>query len=383
MASFSKPTSTQLVKILVPSLKNFGIGFFLGSFSAVYELISKWNRKDSFKNFIERLIPEALRSGSFVVLWVSVFNVIMYSLQLIRVNRKWASLLSGLLSGGFSMYITQAMSWRTTLYFLLRASYGLFRAEKISLPRWVRRTPSTVFYAFVSLILGYQVSYMTKYVDKSFALLLSDLSQATHDGYEFMYQHEEKELPRCHPRFHFGECREAIFYRALSCFGKLIVMNSSVHLISPLLTARFFLGPKEKRLYTLKRFFINVSRSTLFLWLQIMFCGAAPCIHKLVTEKNTKIPVFIIWFIGSFALQFEHPQRRPEIALFTLWRVLNCTVSRIMDVEYTQDYPEKFQVIFSTILFMLASGLWMYCLENSPRGLKTLDRSILRTLFAK
>jgi hypothetical protein len=90
-----------------------------------------------------------------------------------------------------------------------------------------------------------------------------------------------------------------------------------------------------------------------------------------------------MWFIGPLFIVFENEQRRSEISLFSLWRLICALINYKQNVKayYFEQNDKKFTKLYSAIFFGIASSIWMYCLKRNPDDLKKLDKSGLNLFF--
>lgn len=390
MAAHSK-FQTVFLPILKRSARNFALGFLLNSVLSllgyVLRILNPRKRKSNdTEQTIEKLkktILDCIQSGLFLGSWTLQYYLLS---RLFTCEKSLRILLAGFISGFSSMFMHQGLGWRVSLYCVLRSLLGLYRVHKSRFPRWINKFPGVLTYALINVGLGYMFCYKTDYLDRGYGKFISDAANVTYEGSLYMFQGDSGLLPDCSPLYHKEEkCLDAFKNHSWIQLKTALQVYTSLFLMTPLLSGQLIRAKHKFKL--LKQIVKNIGWSTMFLWTQCMFCARAPCIKKyLLGNRNTKLPILLMWFIGPLAISLEYSHRRTEISLFSFWRLLTATINlmnNVKNMHFGEEHSERFQLLTSSLFFAVASGIWMYCLEKNPKGLKSLDRSLLMWLFPK
>jgi hypothetical protein len=392
MSTFSKLTQNfdhKILKLILKSTtKNFLIGCsittLLTLFSKVQQLLG-WKKKEG-KNFeLSEFLKTAIKNGLFISTWTFSHQILIRLLES-NFERPQAKnlVISGLLSGSISMYFLQGLSWQSSLYFVYRSLFGVYRIKKNIFPSWTD-IPDYLAYCIINFFLGIMAERYTYYNNQSYADFLSYCANFKLKNINYMFTQESNTFPECYPHYHEEKsCLESGKNRLFGSFRNNLKLQLSFQIFSYLVKGSLF-TPKslESYLNMWKNLFKNSMRTTMFLTLQCVLCGPTACVHKLFTNERNLFVIGLIWFVSSFAILLESPTRRSEISCFTIWRVTTGFINLFNGVSFGQKNSKEFDVFASTVLFGIGSAFSIYCMYRDPKNLKSLDQSILTTFFPK
>jgi hypothetical protein len=279
---------------------------------------------------------------------------------------------------------SKGLSWQTSLYFLYRSLFGVYRIKKNIFPSWTD-IPDYLAYCIVNFFLGIISQRFSEYVEPNYANFLSYCANLPVTNVDFFFQQKSELLPVCSPGYHKEEsCLESAKHRIPGVFTNNLKVQLSFQILSYLLKGNL-LNPKsfESYLKLWQNLFKGTFKTTLFLSVQCAFCGQGGCILKSITPKKNLFLLGLIWFFSSFAILFENSSRRSELTVFTIWRVTTGFFNLLTDTKSKEKNSDEFNVFASTFLFGMASCFSVYCLYRDPSKLKSLDQGILSTLFPK
>lgn len=369
------------------TLKNFGYGFTLSAALSILSYIQNLFKRNKKQTDYKKYLMTALRSGTFLASWSIFYQVCIRTLELnmIRPNALWLAT-SGFASGFASMYLTQGISWNLSLYFFLRSLYSWFRIKLDKFPFWVQNFSPILLYCILNIGLGYMTQLNSCYVDRSYGEFLVHCAGFSRQSIEHMWSF--KTLPDCKDVYHKEEsCLEASYYRSKRILARILKIYVPFYFVSTFLKGSFFKMSLEKQKNTWISLLKNAGRSSLFLFIQCLFCGPGPCIHKFFTKEYNPFIIGILWFFASFAIYFENPSRVKEINIFTLWKLCVSFINYKMGVKENledgkgEQHSESFNFWASNLIFGVASSFSLYCLARNRQQLKSLDRTILVSLF--
>jgi hypothetical protein len=376
-------TNEILVNVFKACLKNFLIGMGISSILSLYNFLSNLSKNKKKEGMLQKYISHGVRFGSFLASW-SLFYQLLIRVMDSNVSspHSWSLLVSGSLSGFASMYLTQGMSWTVSLYFLIRSLASWYRIKSEKFPQYAINIHPVLVYALLNVYLGYVSQLGSAYMDSTYGAFLEHCSGTKANEFALMWGN--KILPPCYPVFHREEtCYEAAKVRNWTIFKRISNIYVPFYFLSIFLRGGFFVKGWEKQKSVWTRFLTGTSRSTLFLFVQCMICGPGPCIHKLFSNNYKIWSHAINWFVGSLAIVLEAPSRTREINLFTSWKLLHATINYVFNVKehFGEQHSERLKFWASNIFFALASFVSMYCLVRNRKELKSLDRTILVSLF--
>jgi hypothetical protein len=391
MTIFSKLTHNLNEKVLTSifksTFKNFLIGCsittLLQIFGEIQKLFGMRKTKESFN--LKKCATSALQTGCFLSSWTFLHQMLIRIFEKNLQRPKAISLIaSGTISGAISMYFTQGLSWQTSLYFLYRSLFGVYRIKKNIFPSWTD-IPDYLAYCIINFFLGIISQRFSEYVEPNYANFLSYCANLPVTNVDFFFQQKSELLPVCSPGYHKEEsCLESAKYRIPGVFTNNLKVQLSFQILSYLLKGNL-LNPKSFRSYLKlwQNLLKGTFKTTLFLSVQCAFCGQGGCILKSITPKKNLFLLGLIWFFSSFAILFESSSRRSELTVFTIWRVTTGFFNLLTDTKSKEKNSDEFNVLASTFLFGMASCFSVYCLYRDPSKLKSLDQGILSTLFPK
>lgn len=384
LSSFSPEILSLIQK---QTAKNFGYGFTISTALSLISYIQNLLKTNGKPTDYKKHLTNMIRTGSFLASWSGFYQLFI---RLLEKNldhpNAFAIVASGFASGFSSMYLTQGVSWSLSLYILIRSLYSWYMIKIDKFPSWIQNFSPILIYCLLNVGLGFMSQLQIKYLDNSYSEFLSHCAGFNRRGMIEIYK--TNTLKECHPHFHKDEsCFRDAMSRNVVMLSRLLKIYVPFYFVSSFFKGAFFNLSLEKQKKAWISLLKNVSRSTLFLLLQCFVCGPCPCIHNYLTKQYNPLIIAAVWFFGSFAIYFESPSRVKEINLFTFWKLSVSFVNYVMDVknynpdEKPEKHSEKFNFWSSNIVFGLASALSLYCLSRNRQQLKSLDRTILVSLF--
>ena len=136
-----------------------------------------------------------------------------------------------------------------------------------------------------------------------------------------------------------------------------------IHLIPSLIfkTDKFKKNPK---IY-IKRSLKNTFMSSMFISAYVAGFWWLACIFRNIRVSGDKISLIMAGLICSFAVFFEEPSRRTEIALYMFPRFLESFIMFLQKKGLVKSIPNG-----EVLVFALALSIIMYCYQNEERNIK-------------
>ncbi len=194
-------------------------------------------------------------------------------------------------------------------------------------------------------------------------------------------------FPTCSPGYHAdGGCLRANFSSWTA-----IVVPRVVQLYASLFVATrlVFSYPKYIRnpLGELYSLLLQTARSSLFLSVDLGLAKASSCISKFIAGPTHRPWLIrLILALAGLGVTLENPGRQAELLSYCLWQVIQAYVHEIFSMSRAQQRVPQgvFKNVVPSVLFGLASVLWVTVLRICPAGLKSTDRWVLNCclLFA-
>mmetsp|Transcript_3628 Transcript_3628/g.5360 ORF Transcript_3628/g.5360 Transcript_3628/m.5360 type:complete len:421 (+) Transcript_3628:83-1345(+) len=380
-----------VTKLVLQYLKNYAIGAGVSGIFSIWNLlirtynIVRKKRKNEeevdTQTLLTKYIDNAKNTGRFLGSWGVLFEVLLRILHIRQKGRPLftSAIVAGILSGFLAQWQFNGVSWKVSLYCLLRAALGLYRSANIPSPEII----TVIVYALINTALGWFFYYAPTYVDKQYGFFVSDLAMTSVKGVDSIARHKGPGAPQCQVEYHknIQSCTDAAIQRTVLVFQKTAKLYGSVHLATTLIK---IILTRKLTLKTIKRLITNIIYSTLFLGVQVAVCGPTPCYHKaILPNSHSKTLMLVPWFLGPISILFEQASRRAELSLYCSWRLLTSCINYASNLQdfYNERMPPMYTKIISSSAFGIATGLWLLTKSRNPKSLKKLDQLILNVIF--
>mmetsp|Transcript_6445 Transcript_6445/g.9383 ORF Transcript_6445/g.9383 Transcript_6445/m.9383 type:complete len:480 (+) Transcript_6445:177-1616(+) len=332
---------------------------------------------------ISKSIKKVIKFGLFLATWSGSTNLLMKKLNC-------SPLIAGLISGGFSQLAFNSIDFKVAIYCAIRALASLYFMSKLpTMKPWLA-------YVVVNLVIAYFIDFDIFYVEPSYRSFLNYLCVNDHESLQYLTQttlkrNENAYFPKpriapvqpCCPVIHKNpSCFWGFFERGFETYKRAIKVYSSFYFIT--FAIKLSSSVKKKTiLRDLKNFVVNVAHSTAFIGSQVTFTNPTFCLSAKYTKVNSYPLALSLWGVGSTAILFERPSRRPELALFSLWKVVLMVMYRLAGQQTDfGDFKPTVQRVISSLCMSLATGVWLYIFQRNKRSLKSLDALVVNSLFS-
>ena len=161
----------------------------------------------------------------------------------------------------------------------------------------------------------------------------------------------------------------------------------------------------KKIVKVIRKLLIQTLRSSLFLFVSFHFPSRIHCLyqyllklyHRLIEKEgqekyvciaanNLALMQVVSSIFGFFCIQFElSKSKRTDLALFSLWRILEVAIGLKANVAcYEKDYehPILGDTRLPAILFALSCGMVVFAHVTNPNALKSLEKTVVKHVLA-
>jgi hypothetical protein len=177
-------------------------------------------------------------------------------------------------------------------------------------------------------------------------------------------------------RLHPDSCNVFALKRLFIGFGKGLKVYGSMHIASLLLFRPMKLRADPKG--TLKQLGVSLARSCAFTGCYMTALRVLLCRLNQVFRGIRPLSVVFTSFVASHALYFEEPQRRTEIAMFILPRVLEvCYNLAKLNLGF-KPFPHA-----DVLVLALAMGVFMALMNGDRNHLKSSYVGIVSKLLGE
>jgi len=335
-----------------------------------------------------------------------------------KVPRRLAVALTAFLSGYVAEYLSPAWNWSILLYAWLRAALAVIQLNRIFL-----KLDPVVLYSFIHAMLPFFITFTARWIPKTYYLFFKSLCNADIDCYIKMYdpkcELKNKEpvewrggvirsckkvlkhvqnssrlrLKPCHPISHSDRsCMKSFILDGILRFKlsalfymKLYAVMTTVGGLQRLQKIR------RKPIPFIKGFFTKSLWSALFLSMGFHIPERFHCYYRWAmgklgyTELKNNIWAFLLFsgVIGNMVIRFEPTSRRPDLIMWTVWKMLDQTCRYMTDTQYGEKV-RGFIINPHFTCFGLATtcALWSFAYSTKPNSLRKLDRAIISTVLS-
>jgi hypothetical protein len=286
------------------------------------------------------------------------------------------------IAGAVSRYFFGSFSWSTCLLMVMRGLHGLIRAGFIMdvWPRWLHSVPTWVYFLVVNSELVRLAVYQTHFLTKTYEVFATKTGNIKTDQVKYMFQQTPPGalLPPCQPHYHTGACVPAAFSNWMVVMPRAAQMYGSLFLMSKLLFS--FKKLIRSPLAEAWSLALQTARSTLFLSLDLTLSKAAACLLKIVSSVHSPLLVRALLGLNGIGILLEPENRQSELLAYCAWQVAQGYVHQFLQMDRAQQKSPRGLMarLVPSLLFGVASVLWVYLLRVCPKGHLTAPTGTFR-----
>lgn len=335
-----------------------------------------------------------------------------------KVPRRLAVALNAFVCGYVAEYLFPAWNWSFLLYAWLRATLAVLQLNEI-----LMKVDPIKLYVLVHAMLPFFITFTARWIPKSYYLFFKSLCNADINSYIKMYdpkgdlknkepieqrggvirsckkvlKHVQDsrhlQLKLCHPICHSDpSCFKSFlsdgvlrFKLSALFYMKLYAFMTAVGGFRQLDKAR------RKPIHFIRGFLTKSLKSALFLSMGFHIPERFHCYYRWALGKlgykrlRNNILAFLLFsgFVGNLVIRFEPPTRRPDLILWTIWKMVDQMCRYMTDTQYGEKV-RGFIINPHFTCFGLATtcALWSYAYSTKPNSLRKLDRFIISTVLS-
>jgi len=421
--------------VLFSTSRNGGCGAILGTLIILSQLRKEKINPDLRKRDVFwKIIKQWFKNISIYPLHVIIFTVSFKLLTRIgrmlvglrnlessgrrKVPRRMAVALTAFLSGYAAEYCSPAWNWSILLYAWLRALVAFIQLNRILL-----QVDPLKLYFFIHAMLPFFITFTARWIPKSYYLFFKSLCNADMDSYIKMYDPKgdlkNKEpieqrggvissckkvlkhvqcssrlrLKSCYPIYHSNpSCIKSFFADGMVRLKLSALFYMKLYAVMTVTGGIPRLKKIRKRpIHFVRGLIMKSLQSATFLSMGFHIPERFHCYYRWVLGKlgykkvKNNIWAFLVFsgIIGNLVVRLEPPNRRPDLILWTVWKMVDQVCRYMTDTQYGEK-PGGFILSphFTCVGFATTCALWSFAYSTNPNSLRKLDRTIISTVLS-